>query len=141
MKKLFPLAVFVVVPLAVPVFGPILGGLLLVAVFIGLLFKSRREKWIRCATKILHTLELRSEGAAIVYPGVTPLVQERMVPLEKQWPLAIKLENDGLISLDKLPPRHMPPDVTGMVMTITPEGRSWLAKRQSSRDLPVAKLN
>ncbi len=139
MKNTFPFAfgLFLVGLLAVPVFGPIWGGLLVITVIAGLLLKHRREKQVLCATRILRTLDLRSEGAAIVYPGVTPLVQEYLVPLEKQWPLATKLEEDGMISLEKLPPRHMPPDITGMIMTITPEGRSWLAARMSRLGISV----
>ena len=141
MKKLFLPVVFVVGLLAIPVFGPIWGGLLVIAVFVGLLFKYRREKWAWCAARILRTLDSYSDGQAVARPGVTLLLSERLVPLNRQWQFALQLQDKGLISLEKLEPRHVPPDITGVIMKITPEGRNWLAERLKRLDIPVAKIN
>lgn len=120
--------------------GPFWGGPLILAFCVGMHLKFRRDRRIRHAGWILRTLSRYDEGA-IARPGLTPLVGGDFVSVPRQWQLANQLANDGLIAFEKLPPRHYPPDVTGVVMTITPEGKKWLAAHSRKPVLPVAELN
>ena len=120
--------------------GPFWGGPLILAFCIGMHLKFRRDSRIRHARLILRTLSRYDEGA-IARPGLTTLIGGDFVSVSRQWQLANQLANDGLIAFEKLPPRHYPPDVTGVVMTITPEGKKWLAAHPRKPILPVVELN
>lgn len=129
-----PLLPFLVGLLAVPLLGPTGAGIVLAAAAVGLLFYYRWRKWHVCAVMILRTLDQTVDGLAVVHPGVSLLVPEFLVPMRKQWHLVTRLQDHGWISLEKLPPRHIPPDITGMVMRLTSAGRRQLARYHGETD-------
>ncbi len=131
MRKLFPLLTFVVGLLLVPVFGPFVGGMLFLIMLALMVLHYRRRRQTRNVMMVLLVLNRSEMGMTKIHPGRTALLRESNLSPHRQWAFVQGMAEKGLIKLEKAPPRHVPPDVTGIIVTITSTGQHWLERHQA----------